>query len=279
MFRNNNPVLNNPAFGPSQTWDDVDGGEPAAPGSRRPAPVKHMTMSGAIGKCAFLIALCIATAGVGWYFGMQGGSSAMLALAIGGLGGFGLVLATVFVPKIAPFTAPPHAIAEGVIVGAISAIYAQQFGTTDADGNLLSLNQGLILNAVLVTFGIFGGLLVAYGTGLVRPGRLFYNIVTVGTIGVALYAVIAIAASFLLGNYSLISVYDPNNGGLISVAFSLFVVGLASANLVIDFDQIHLGVRNKAPKYMEWFGGMALLVTLVWLYINVLRLLAKLQQD
>lgn len=296
MFRTGNPTLKNNAFQPAQDWDDLDytndrGADAAASAARKSGAANHMTIQGAVNKTAFLISLCAAAAFLCWNVGLQqveGFSAASgevvsgyqmsglgLALTFGGmLLGFVIMLVTAFKPQISTFTAPVFAGCEGLFVGGISAVYAANFATEAG-----MLNTALVFNAVVLTFGILAGLLAAYSFKLIRPNKTFYNIVTTATLGVALYGLVALGSGFVMGfgNSPLVSVYDPNNGGLLSIGFSLFLVVLASANLVLDFDLIANGARNRAPKYMEWFGGMALLVTLVWLYIELLRLLAKLQ--
>ena len=289
MFRTSNPAMNNPAFAPAETWaGDINATTTTEPSVRdvRAARPKSttMTLQGTVNKSAFLIAVCVVLAMVGWSISLDEANNmtglGMLALGGGAIGGMILALATIFKPNWSPVTAPIYAAFEGLFVGGISAMYAS-FITPDpgqaADGVAGMLNTGLIFNAGLLTFGIFGGLLGAYSFKLIRPNRLFYNITIVGTLGVMMYAMIAMVGGFFLGFDSLLSVYDPNNGGLISIGFSLLLVGLASANLVLDFDLANNGIKNGAPKYFEWYMGFALLVTLVWLYIEVLRLLAKLQ--
>ncbi len=296
MFRTSNPAFNNDAYKPAQTWDDLgnsrnfgtDDSLKAARQASQAARPTTMTINGTVTKSALLIGTCMIVASVVWGMSDIGTNEAgeivantgvMSAGLFGGMiGGLLLFLVTMFRPKLATFTAMPYAACEGAFVGGISAMYATRFATAE-DGGAFSPNTGLVLNAGLLTFGIFGGLLAAYAMKLVRPNRLFYNITIVGTLGVCLYGLIAMGAAFFMDSYSLASVYDPNNGGLISVGFSLLLVGLASANLVLDFDQVNVAVKNKAPRYMEWFSGMALLVTLVWLYIEVLRLLAKLRSE
>lgn len=295
MFRTANPAFNNDAYKPAQTWDDLgpsqevlgtDDSVAAARRVSRESRPSTMTINGTVTKSSLLIATCAIVAMVTWGLSNIGTNEAgeivantgvvMGSLFGGLLLGLLLFFVTMFKPQISTYTAMPYAACEGAFVGGISAMYATRFAT-ESDGGALAPNTGLILNAGLLTFGIFGGLLAAYAMKLVRPNKTFYNITIVGTIGVCLYGLIAMVASFAFGSYDLISVYDPNNGGLLSVGFSLLLVGLASANLVLDFDQINVAVKNKAPRYMEWFSGMALLVTLVWLYVEVLRLLAKLQ--
>ncbi len=274
----------------------ADSPQPTAPA--KAARPTTMTLSGTVNKTLFLIALTVTTAVVAWNLGLDSsrvmlatGSEAtvykpsglMFPLMIGGaLGGLVLALVTVFKPTASPVTAPMYALVEGLFVGGISAFYATSVaGTPTESGEGSMLNAGLVLNAALLTFAIAGSLCAAYAFKLVRPGKLFYTATIVGTMGVCAFGLIAFVGAMLAGGDSLfgqmISVYDPNNGGVVSVLFSLFVVGLASANLVLDYDIINNGVKNKAPRYMEWYGGFAVLVTLVWLYIELLRLLAKLR--
>jgi len=207
----------------------------------------------------------------------------MLVVMGGGILGFIIALVCTFKPTTAPITAPLYALCQGFFVGGISAVYAARFSTpvsASVGGSTsgMSLNSGLIFNAALLTFGILGALCFAYGSRLIRPGPWFRNTVIVGTLGACAYALIAMVAS-MFGAPSLASVYDPNNGGLISIGFSLLLVCLASANLVLDFEMIEHGVNARAPRYMEWYGAFGLMVTLVWLYLEVLRLLAKLRRE
>lgn len=295
MFRTSNPAFNNDAYKPAQTWDDLGpsqqfGTDDSLAAARRASQESRpstMTINGTVTKSAMLIGVCGVVAMLTW--GLSIGSNEagemvvnngviMGSLFGGMLVGLLLFLVTMFKPQISTVTALPYAACEGAFVGGISAMYAARFAPKGEDGMFVP-NTELILNAGLLTFGIFGGLLAAYAMKLVRPNKLFYNITIVGTLGVCLYGLIAMVASFAFDSYNLISVYDPNNGGLISVGFSLLLVGLASANLVLDFDQINVAVKNRAPRYMEWFSSMALLVTLVWLYIEVLRLLTKLNRE
>lgn len=296
MFRTGNPSLNNQAFSEPLGYADA---APAPSGAR----ANHMTLQGTVNKTALSIAMCVATAVLAWNLAIdkQGevyefNTGLLNIMTFGGMI-VGLVLALIlcFKPRFSAVIAPLYALVEGFFVGGISAFYAlmmsmrdeQNALATPADAALTAgsggaktlinnLNMELIFNAVLLTFGIAGGLLAAYAFKLIRPNRLFYNITITATLGLVLYGLVAIVASFF-GSYSLASVYDPNNGGLLAIGFSGLVVGLASMNLVLDFDIINNGVKNRAPKYMEWYGAFAVLVTLVWLYISLLRLLAQLQ--
>lgn len=297
MFRTSNPAFSrNEAFTPAQSWDDLRAqgrGVVEEPAVERTAidGGKAMTVQGTVNKTFLLLAICVTTSLITWNLAImpEPPVSAMLLMIGGAIAGLVISLVLCFAPKLSPIGAPLYAGAEGLFVGGISAFYAMRFATdpimtvstgaaasSAAQSGPMVLNTGLIMNAVLLTFGITAGLLAGYTTKLIRPGPVFRNAVVAGTIGVFFYGVIAMVAS-LFGSSSLISVYDPNNGGLVSLGFSALVVVLASANLVLDFDFIHAGARNRAPKYMEWYGAFGLMVTLVWLYIEVLRLLAKLR--
>lgn len=296
MFRTSNPVFaRNESFQPAQSWDDLkqqgryDEVAPAsASGAGHAAAVgaKTMSIQGTVNKTFFLLAICVATSLVAWNIAMSAEPIINPTLMVFGGAILGLItgLVVAFAPKTAPITAPLYAAFEGFFVGGVSAFYAMRFATpikvsasgSAVDAGATALNTGLIMNAVLLTFGICAGMLVGYTTRLIRPGPIFRNIVITGTLGVCFYALIAMGAS-LFGFGGLASVYDPSNGGLISVGFSLLLVGLASANLVLDFEFIENAVAHRAPRYMEWVGAFGLMVTLVWLYIEVLRLFAKLR--
>ncbi len=188
-------------------------------------------------------------------------SSVMGLLVIGSLGGFVTALVTCFVPRISPFTAPVYAILEGLALGGISAFVEGQGPRY----------QGVAFEAVSVTLGTLIVMLAAYGTGLIRATDKFRAGVVAATGGVCLVYL----AGFILSFFGIhLPIYGSN---LIGIGFSLVVVVIAALNLVLDFDFIQRGVEHGAPKYMEWYGGFTLLVTLVWLYLEALRLMAKLR--
>lgn len=292
MFRTSNPVFSqNNAFAPAQSWDDLDAqgrgsGFPTMKSPERPAAPGTMTVQGTVNKTFFLLAICVTTATFAWaqFVSDQPLVNPMILMFGGAILGLITCLVCVFAPKTSPITAPAYAAFEGLFLGGISAMYAMRFAnagpsiSTSVSASGGSLNTALVFNAMLLTFGILGGLLLGYTTKIIRPGPVFKNVIVAGTLGVCVYGLIAFGAS-LFGSFSLASVYDPSNGGLISIGFSLLLVALASGNLVLDFDFIHDGVRNRAPRYMEWYGAFGLMVSLVWLYIEVLRLLAKLRRE
>ena len=180
-------------------------------------------------------------------------------LLIGGIGGLILALVTVFKREWAGFTAPAYAVCEGLALGGISAMFEMKF-------------PGLVMQAVALTFGTLFCLLMAYKTRIIRVTEKFKLGVFVATAAIGLLYLV----SFVLGFFH-IQVPFMVGSSLISIGFSLFVVGIAALNLVLDFDFIEQGAEAGAPKYMEWFGAFGLMVTLVWLYIEMLQLLAKLR--
>ncbi|MFM9957954.1 MAG: Bax inhibitor-1/YccA family protein [Phycisphaerales bacterium] len=310
MFGNSNPTLNKDVFAPAQTWEDLDRqgrgvpgvnmGRAGSAGTRTGAGSGHdgtlsdadinravpasiaashkvMTLQGTVNKSLFLLALVVTAALGTWVLVAEGRSPGLgYGLTIGGaIVGCILGLVMAFWPKGSPFLAPIFGVAEGAFVGGISSIYAMQFGgKAIADGKVV-LNTGLIFNAALLTFAIAGSMLALYAFRVIRPGRVFYNAVFVGSIALIGYTLVA----FVLGMFgfpSLRSVFDPNNGGLVSIGFSVLVLILGSAFFVIDFDTVNNGVKNRAEKYYEWYGAYAITSTLVFVYIEALRLMAKL---
>jgi uncharacterized YccA/Bax inhibitor family protein len=235
-----------------------------------------MTLEGTVLKTAMLLCVLVAAAGFTWVKA-QAALPALTAEAadqaarltvptdvipyvlIGTVGGFVVSLITIFKPAVSPFTAPLYAALEGLALGGISAGFEYRF-------------PGIVVNAVTLTFGTLAALLTAYSTRLVRPTENFKLGLLAATGGVCLVYV----ASFVLGFFG-ISIPLIHESGMVGIGFSLFVVVIAALNLVLDFDFIETGVRKGAPKYMEWYGGFGLLVTLVWLYLEILRLLSKLR--
>jgi uncharacterized YccA/Bax inhibitor family protein len=175
------------------------------------------------------------------------------------LGGFVLALVTAFKPVWAPISTPLYALAEGLALGGISVVFESAY-------------SGIVAQAVFLTFGTLAALLIAYRSGVIRATDNFRRGVFAATGGIALLYL----ASFILGFFG-IAIPLIHSNGLVGILFSLFVVVIAALNLVLDFDLIERGAAQGAPAYMEWYGAFALLVTLVWLYLEILRLLSKLQ--
>lgn len=218
-----------------------------------------MSLNGTVNKTAFLLVVVLAASMFTWSKAFAGGGAGLTPYVWGGaLGGLALALATVFRKTWAPVTAPLYAAAEGLFIGAISAVFEQRY-------------PGIVLQAVGLTFGTLAALLMAYRSGLVRATENFKLGVVAATGGIALLY-LANLGMRLFGFDGMAFIHE---GGALGIGFSAVVVVIAALNLVLDFDFIEQGVEQGAPKYMEWYGAFGLLVTLVWLYLEILRLLGK----
>lgn len=225
----------------------------------RTAESGAMTVSGTINKTFLLLLLTLGTASLTWsmYFG-QGNPAAIQGLMFGGaIGGFIAALVTIFKPKWSAVTAPIYALLEGLFLGAISAMYESQFG-------------GITTQAVLLTLCVTGIMLGLYRTGTIKVTEKFRMGVAGATGGIALMYMMSWIFSFFG-----VSIPFIHGNGIIGIGISLVIVGVAALNLVLDFDFIEKGAQAGAPRYMEWFGAFGLMVTLVWLYLELLRLLSK----
>lgn len=224
-----------------------------------------MTIGGTIVKTGILLILTVTCAAFSWNLG-QTNPSVALPVAWGGFFG-SLILSLIigFNPKSSPFLTPAYAVLEGLLLGVISLVFAKRAGPDGA---------WMIAQAVAITLGILAALLIGFSIGAIRLGSTATKVVIVATMGVGLvYMANMFARVFGYGGFGFI-----HEGSPIGIAFSAFVIILASLNLVLDFQFVEQGVQNQSPKYMEWYAGFGLLVTLVWLYIEVLRLLSKLRE-
>ena len=250
-MRSGNPALK------QDTFLDLNSGRVLAGDPRA------MTLNGTVNKTGILLLLTVLTAAFSWHASLDANGiplpAARLYLLGGAIGGFILAMVTIFKQQWAPVTAPLYALVEGLFLGAISAMYEARF-------------DGIVLQAVILTFGTLFALLAAYRTGLIKATENFKLGVVAATGGIALVYL----ATIVLGLFG-INIPYIHDSGLIGIGFSLFVVVVAALNLVLDFDFIESGVDNGAPKYMEWYAAFGLMVTLVWLYLEFLRLLSKLQ--
>jgi uncharacterized YccA/Bax inhibitor family protein len=252
MLRSGNPALKENTFldlgsGAVVTRDD-----------------QAMTLNGTVNKTAMLLFLCVLTGAFAWNsisITEAGVSPNATIFVLGGLiGGLLFAFATIFKQTWAPVTAPLYALFEGLFLGAISALMEARF-------------PGIVLQAVMLTMGTLFALLMAYRSGLIRATENFKLGVTAATGGIALIYL----ATIVLRLFN-IEIPYIHESGIIGIGFSLFVVVIAALNLVLDFDFIESGVEANAPKHMEWYAAFGLMVTLVWLYIEFLRLLAKLRE-
>ena len=213
-----------------------------------------MTLEGAVTKTGVLLLMLTAAAGVTWTLGAAG-----MPLGFGGMiAGLILAFVTIFKKTWSPVTAPMYALAEGLALGTISILAEMRF-------------PGIAMQAVALTFGILFSLLAAYRSGFIAATENFKLGVVAATGGIAIVYLVSFVLSFFGTSIPLI-----HEAGLVGIGFSLFVVVIAAMNLVLDFDFIEQGVERRAPKYMEWYAAFGLMVTLVWLYVEVLNLLRKL---
>ena len=173
--------------------------------------------------------------------------------------GMGLALASFMKPTWSPITAPLYAIVEGVFVGTISYLFAEM------------IDPSIVLNAVLLTALCLGSMLVAYKTGLIKATKKFRAIITTATGAIMMIYLLSMVLNMV--GFPIPYLHD---GGIMGIGISLFIIGIASLNLILDFDNIEKGAAMGAPKYMEWVSALGLLVTLVWIYLEILRLLAML---
>ena len=217
-----------------------------------------MTIQGTVNKTFIALAVLLLTACWTWSLGSNG-SAPMGLIFLGSIGGFIVALVTIFNKQWAPYTTVPYAMLEGLFLGGISVIFELTY-------------PGIVTQAAFLTFGVLAGLLLAYQTKLIKVTENFKLGIAAATLGICLFYLAAFILSFFGIQMPLI-----HSNGIMGILFSLFVVTIAALNLVLDFDFIEEGARTQAPKYMEWYGAFGLLVTLVWLYIEILRLLAKLR--
>ena len=220
-----------------------------------------MTIQGTVNKTGVLLALVLIAAAWVWkMFFESGNPAAVTPWMIGGaIGGFVVALVTVFKKEWAGATAPLYAVLEGLFLGGISAVFEARF-------------PGIVIQAVGLTFGTLFCLLIAYRSGLIKATENFKMGVVAATGGIALMYFITMILGFFGVSVPFIQGSSP-----LSIGISVFIVIIAALNLVLDFDFIENGSAAGAPKYMEWYAAFGLMVTLIWLYIEILRLLSKLR--
>ncbi|BDQ12355.1 Bax inhibitor-1/YccA family protein [Sediminibacterium sp. TEGAF015] len=222
-----------------------------------------MTVRGSINKFGFMMLMLIAGAAYNWNLYEQLKQDTMTTLMwVGIIGGLISALAITFKPNWAPFLAPLYALLEGLFIGAISAIMNAAFAES---------YPGLIMQAVGLTFGVALAMFLLYNFRVINATERFKSIVFTATLGIGIFYLITMVLRLFGVNVSFM--YDSS---LLSIGISLFVVAIAALNLIMDFDMIEQGAERGAPKFMEWYGAFGLMVTIVWLYIEMLKLLSKL---
>ena len=251
-LRSGNPALNSKVFkGFSSISEDT------------------MTLNGAVNKTAISLLILLLSGFVGFYMTFKSGNLSMdgqimgmsaTYMIVGFVVGLILALVTIFKKHLSPYTVPAYAIFEGVALGGISAFFSAMY-------------DGIVFQAILITASIFCVLLFLYKTKIIKATENFKLGIVAATGGIAIVYLVNFAMSFFGGG---LPVMDINNASVYSIGFSLVVVVIAALNLVLDFDFIEEASDMGVPKYMEWYGAFGLMVTLVWLYLEILRLLAKL---
>lgn len=222
-----------------------------------------MTLDGTVNKTAVLLLCAVATAAYSWHVFMQSHTGAAVAPMLWGglIGGFVFALITIFKKEWAPVTAPIYSLLEGLVLGSLSAVFELRY-------------PGIAVQSVAMTFGVMLVMLLAYRSHLIPVTQKFRLGIIAATGAIALFYIAEIILSFFGIQFATI-----NGSGPIGIGFSIVVVAIAALNLVLDFDFIESGVRARAPKYMEWYGAFGLMVTLVWLYLEILRLLSKIRSN
>lgn len=246
-FRSGNPALSEKTFDQWRTLsmprDDV------------------MTIQGTVNKTAILLLIAVASASLTWKLFLDKNPVVLPLIIVGFVGALIVGLVTIFKKEWSPVTAPAYAALEGLLLGGISAMYNQAY-------------EGIVTQAVVLTFGTLGVLLVAYKSGVIKATENFKLMIVSATGGICLlYLASILFSAFGMPN----AIPMIHSSGTFGIIFSLVVVAIAALNLVLDFDFIESGAEAGAPKFMEWYGAYGLMVTLVWLYLEILRLLSKLR--
>lgn len=218
-----------------------------------------MTIKGTVNRTFILLLLLLATFVYSWNQFLSNPDGAMLLILVGAIGGLVVALITIFVPKVSPFTAPLYALLEGLFLGAVSAQYEVQYG-------------GIVFQAVLLTIGVLLSLLLAYKSGFIKVTQNFRLGVVAATGGIFIVYLISFIGGFF--GFEIPHLHEATPLG---IGISVVIVIIAALNLVLDFDFIENAANKGVPKYYEWYGAFGLLVTLIWLYLEILRLLSKLR--
>jgi uncharacterized YccA/Bax inhibitor family protein len=262
-----NPVLSDKAFRTAASGGSGSGWAAPDSSARFGGTVSRtdsMTMQGTIMATGIMFAILLASSVFGWNLvptNARGEVTGFPAITMGAmLGGFVLSLVASFKPQWTRFIGPVYALLEGIFVGSLSRVFNEAY-------------PGIVIQAVGATLAVFAVMLVMYSTKILVVTDRMRRIVTMATMGIMLFY----GVSLLLRLFG-ISAPFINDSSAVGILFSMFVAGLAAFNLALNFDVIERGIKAGAPKYMEWYAGFGLLVTVVWLYLELLRLLSKLQR-
>jgi len=256
LFQSNNPVLSEKRF-QSSVLDNIVDRENA------------MTTKGTMNKFGVLFLLMLATAYYSWKE-FVGGGDVWTLIIISVVGGLVLAIVMAFKKHWSPFLAPAYALLEGLFVGGVSAFFEYQ--ANSAQDGYKGGYEGIVVQAVGLTFAVVGAMYLLYKFKVIQATKKFRSIVLTATVAIGLFYLVCFG--LVLADATLPSFLFQNTA--LGIGFSVLVVALAAMNLIINFDTIEQGVEMGAPKYMEWYGAFGLLVTIVWLYLEILRLLSKL---
>ncbi len=261
MFNSGNPTLTEKMFDKTlnETSDSIG----------------VMTVRGTMNKFGFLMLMMMGSAMYIWsIFKPETRETAMALMFGGAIAGFILAIVMMVKPNWASYIAPAYAILEGLFVGGISAYYNEVFAKKlgyDAASSSGSQSY-IVIQAVGLTMGVALAMFLLYNFRIISVTNRLRSIIMSATFGIAIFY--AVMWVFRLITHS--DKFGSFDGSILSIGISLFVVGIAAFNLLLDFDSIERGAEMGAPKYMEWYSAFGLLVTLVWLYLEILRLLSKL---
>ncbi len=255
LFKTSNPALGQNTF--SDAARSQYGGSLVDAAGR-------MTLSGTVNKTGILLLCAVVTAAWTWNQFMQTHDPSSVApeLLLGALGGFIAAMVTIFKKTWAPVTAPIYALLEGMVLGGLSALFEVKY-------------PGIAMQAVGLTFGTLFVMLFLYKSGVIKVTQKFRMGVVAATGGIMVFYLL----TWLLNMFHISAFSSVFGSGLVGIGFSLFVVAIAALNLVLDFDFVEQGVAYGAPKYMEWYAAFGIMVTLVWLYLEMLRLLSKMRRN
>ncbi len=218
-----------------------------------------MTMAGTATKTLLLFALVLLTGSITWKMFGVGNTALVPCMIAGGIGALIFAIVNCVKPDKSYIFAPLYALCEGLLLGAVSAMYAAQL-------------DGIVLSAVMLTIAVSAVVFVCYRFGILRASNTFVKVITYATIGIAVFYLLSMVLRLFGINFSLF------NLGWVGIAIQLVVVGIAALNLVLDFNNVENGIQNGVPAHFEWYYGFGLMVTLVWIYLEILRLLFMLSR-
>jgi uncharacterized YccA/Bax inhibitor family protein len=249
-FRTSNPTLTEKIFDKSLNENSAAFGV--------------MSVRGTMNKFGFLLLMVMASAMYTWSLVTpETMDTAKTIMIVGAIGGFVMALVMIFKPNWSGYIAPAYAILEGLFIGGISAFFNEIFKAS---------YPNIILHAVGLTLGVALSMFLLYNFRVINVTHKLRSMIMSATLGIGLFYLIV----WILSLFGVDMGFGPNDGSLLSIGISLFIVGIAAFNLLLDFDSIEKAAEMGAPKYMEWYGAFGLLVTLVWLYLEILKLLSKL---